>query len=578
MTNPREDLARDRAGWFPGLVRRKRSDGADLKRADVTDLFVTMAEGTAAAADAALSRVEATVEPSGVRVSRVGLPELGARLAAPGTRALVLHEGLEEALYAALEAGASPLSVLSAKGREAAAIAARLTHYEGKGVTLSVDRAARDPFLGVALKAALGIDGADQPPLAAARDPLPAALVSAIAAHPEAVRAVSALKPFELPGVAPAFDLSAAFDAYVAEPAKGTVPPRPGIFVDGTDAELPQTPEGLRDALLRERALRRRLGEEVGLLQEALGGAFTDTETLPHQTIAVDDLDEAAFYGLERRSADGLPFRWIGKERTAVHLTDLPRAGPAMVEVVLAVVISPASLTGFSFTLDGVAPAFVETVNEGGSVTLRGYFDTPAEQNSLGRTRLTLEAGHVEDLSASGDPRCLAVGVHKVTVSALKDLDLAALAQSVRQMVFHADTFTSPAFHALERVGEGPLFRWMGKRTEALFRTEVRQFDPLVVTVEMPVALNRATVDALEIFIDDRHGAAITRETADGVLVREARFEAPTDRATQMSPVTVRLVAGRTAGPFDHDQRILAVAISRVTVQSLHEDGDSAPS
>jgi hypothetical protein len=290
--------------------------------------------------------------------------------------------------------------------------------------------------------------------------------------------------------------------------------------------------------------------------------------------ILAERLTHPAFHGAERRG-DGLSFRWMGRQASADLAVRLPRGIPVRITVRLAAAAGPSTLGALSLAVDGVraGPLQVTPDGAGGAsvsalVRLAGP-SVPAGGRPLERmARLTLRAPAI-DFSDRGDPRRLSIAVHAIraeTVPDAADEDVTAVPSLPPYGVaVEAAELPPVAFFDLETQGDRP-FRWMGRSDRAHLPLAVPQGRPVAVTAELLAAIDAAALDGFTLSLGGQPAdASAVERLEDGRILVTALFPP----VASAGPVALGLEARHRAKPGNGDPRMLAVALSRLTVDAL---------
>ncbi|WP_226581715.1 hypothetical protein [Acuticoccus sediminis] len=471
---------------------------------------------------------------------------------APGAHALVLHPSAEDFATRAVADGAAPSDAIAAWTRHSAALVLQCRRLAPRITVADPHGASDDDALAESLGARLGLrlagDGDD--PARSREDTGEASvaryLCRLVALESPAVATLAAqLRPHALalwsaPIRTSPDEAVAAFRSLQAGSAPG-----PAASTSGEAT--------LRHRLAEAEAQNALLLEQIALLQEAVGASIFDTATLQHQTIYADDgLTHPAFYPPERRPSDGLSLRWIGNANDAVLPTDISRTRPIRVDVQLAVVINAAALDGFSVTCDGLPAVKVErTRMDDGSILHSSTFDAPASPDPLALVRIGLHIASKVDLTARGDPRFVAVAIHKI--------DVWQLEAEAGVVEIAADTLDAPAFYGVEALPDGRRFRWMGRETAAVVPVGGATAGAMRVEVHMPLVIHRRCLDGLELSLDGVAPEVTRIEPAgDGGAIKSAVFP---DGGV---PGELALSLGATV---EAEGRPLGVAIERIVIR-----------
>ncbi|WP_139312822.1 hypothetical protein [Acuticoccus yangtzensis] len=129
--------------------------------------------------------------------------------------------------------------------------------------------------------------------------------------------------------------------------------------------------------------------------------------------------DHPAFYTYEARG-DGLGYHWIGRENSATFTLPVTRRQPRRVDVYVVISINDKTLNGLTISCDGRTPAsYDQTKCPDGTIRKSATFDAVPGSAGAALTDVKLSIGAKVDLTPQGDPRTLAVGIHKIVVTAL---------------------------------------------------------------------------------------------------------------------------------------------------------------
>lgn len=126
----------------------------------------------------------------------------------------------------------------------------------------------------------------------------------------------------------------------------------------------------------------------------------------------------SAFFALEQRGEDGLPFRWMGRANEAEIRVKIGRDRPLLVEVFVAVHVEAAVLESFTVSCDGDPAVSTDTRPADGDIIIKRFnFDPLPKGPRLPVTTLELVLGKVTKMTSGDDKRTLGVGIHKIVVS-----------------------------------------------------------------------------------------------------------------------------------------------------------------
>ncbi|ORE95830.1 hypothetical protein ATO13_03190 [Stappia sp. 22II-S9-Z10] len=509
---------------------------------------------------AALARLTALFTGAGVAAETMEPVRLDAAMwPAPGAlpvHGLILHPSAEDYTTAAARRGTPPAAAIADWTHHTAALLAQCARI-ARLTVLDPHAVLDDDRLADSLGAHLGLTlTGDATPPARSRDEDASAAVTrylcrlAVMETPEVGELAAALAPrvLSLWSAPPAAGIGDALATH-ATLAAGT---GHGGGVD------PVVHAALAHRLAEAEAQIALLVEQIVPLQEAVGAAIFDSATLQHQTIyAEDGLTHPAFYPPERRPADGRPLRWIGREDDAVVATDISRTRPVRVDVEIAVTISQAALKGFSVSVDGKAPLSVEVVRlDDGSWRQSSTFAPPAAPDPLALTRVGLHIAAKTDLTSRGDPRALAVGIHKIDVWQIEG-DTGSGTVEIA-----AADLTAPAFYDLERHPSGAAFRWMGREEAATHALAASLPERVSAVVEMPLAISQRAVDGFALTLGGTAATAAKVEaSADGRLTKTFTFAGVAGADSLGLTLAERVAEGGADG------RMLGVAIARIVLR-----------
>ncbi len=525
---------------------------------------------------AALGRLTRLLEPAGVPVEHLAPAQLDARLwRVPTARALVLHPSAEDCATAAVKAGDTPTAAIMAWTRHSVTLVLQCRRLGTRCAVLDPHGVADDDGLSEALAAHLDLplESDTDDPHRSREDTAAegvARFICRLAALEEpAVHELSAaLRPFTLAlWSAPIrTTLDEALAAHQALAAGTSTAPATSART-ASDDELAAVHARLAEAE-GQNAL---LLEQIALLQEAVGASIFDGATAQHQTIYADEgLTHPAFYPPERRPSDGLSLRWIGNEDDAILPTDISRTRPLRVDVQIAVSADAAALDGFSVTCDGIAPiAVTRTRTDDGSWLHSSTFAPPQNPDPLALVRLGLHIASKVDLTDKGDPRSLAVGIHKIEIW---QLDADREDEDEDGIELGVDSLTAPAFSPVEALPSGERFRWMGQEKSAILPLMGERRGAMRVEVHMPLTTHRRCVEELAISLDGAPADRVLIEPlGDGGAIKSAIFEAGPGPLETLS-----LTLGATAdeglsepgsGEAGDGTRTLRVAIGKIVVR-----------
>ncbi|MEM8852217.1 MAG: hypothetical protein AAGD34_00865 [Pseudomonadota bacterium] len=175
--------------------------------------------------------------------------------------------------------------------------------------------------------------------------------------------------------------------------------------------------DALADILMKLTAI-----EEKGVAALPSGnrGALAPSQhPLKTETIMVGaKFVNAAFYTLEKRGEDGLPFRWMGRASTADMRVKIGRDKALSVEVYVAVHVEAAVLESFTVSCDGDRALLTDTTPAAGNMVVKRFRFAPLPKAPrLPVTTLELSLGKVTKMNKEEDRRILGVGIHKIVVS-----------------------------------------------------------------------------------------------------------------------------------------------------------------
>ncbi|ORE95900.1 hypothetical protein ATO13_03540 [Stappia sp. 22II-S9-Z10] len=329
-----------------------------------------------------------------------------------------------------------------------------------------------------------------------------------------------------------------------------------------------------------------------------------------------------AFHGFER-TASGRPFRWMGLQNEAVIPTHIPAMAALKVTVVLEVVIDGKALGALDIGVNGRFATRTQTAMlPNGQIAKTAIVEMPtaADGTPEGDETLSiwLRQNHSVDLSATGDPRCVGCGISYITVEpaapprgkAAEATPTDAVAPKPaaepapepepepeapapyrvpglagplditrsrddegREIVtlFVRGAFDEAAFHPLETMEDGTSFAWMGRAQEQAFTIVIPIDRPVAVEAHLPMVLDDAAVDALEIEFDQHSPDETSVARLEGsAVVKTAIFPAVDATRPLAEAVEVVLRAphrGDRSG--EGDPRILSVALSKLVVRQL---------
>ncbi|MEM8663825.1 MAG: hypothetical protein AAGF49_06850, partial [Pseudomonadota bacterium] len=498
---------------------------------------------------------------AGVFLEVVPLQRLDELLAADRTaRALVLYEGAMASLIEAMARGVDPSSAATAWAGEARAILRRVREFSPRCLPLTLLAAAHSERLGSFLSERWGFalqntapenialenTGPLPPPAPAAADPVLEALAAlALTADTDAAVIAEALAKLGLGDPAPAPDAARAFEAVRAMRLSRVT------HLARDDGARPQT--GSRPAVL-----------------------FADQPAATAAEIihTDDDFEHPAFYPPERL-ADGTPFRFMGREKTAFFRTRTPFGGPIRITAVMPIVASVPAFEAFRVTVNGKDAVFVETFEADGAIRHVSTFAGPEEGSAPDDLSLTLHApvrieeGRSSGRPRPGAPRLLSVGVRAIEVAPLSEADLAALAAPTNGPITISfdETFAHPAFHSAER-SNGIAFRWMGRANEASLPVKLRRSTAVAVKLFVPFAADQAYFDSLTLSLDgDAVPLKVKESYGVGGSVLSAEFPARTAAVLPFSTLTLRVDTADHPPPVEG--RTLLLAFEKIVLEPL---------
>lgn len=455
---------------------------------------------------------------------------------APGAYGLLLHPSAEDMLVAAAARGEPPSTALAAWEERTAALLAQCRRLSPRIAVLDPHAVLDDDALAETLGRHLGLalppdgEGPARSRDAAAGDPVARFLCRlAVLESAPTLAAADALRRYTVPlwSAPDRANLDEALAARTATAREVAPTAHDQAEIDALTDELAAT----RARLMEAEAQLALLQEQTVLLQEAVGADIFDTATLQHQTIYADDgLTHSAFYPPERRPSDGRPFRWLGREAEAVLPTDISRTRAIRVDLELAVVLNRASVDGLSVTLSGARPVRTQTASlADGSTLLRTEFAVPDSPDPLSLARIGLHAGHMVDLSSRGDPRSVAVGIHKIEIWHMEEPAAGTVLAEV-----DAAALPAPAFAGQAETPDGAGHaRWLDPaHLPAELSVTLDRARPVEVLVHIAQVRNQASLEALALEIDGQPGEPIATEPlGQAGAVKRLRIPAAPDHA-----------------------------------------------
>ena len=312
------------------------------------------------------------------------------------------------------------------------------------------------------------------------------------------------------------------------------------------------------------------LGEEIEVPELPMEGPF-------RQSIVFDErVNSPAFYGIERRPSDNLVFRWMGRTESGEVPVRLPSGRRIRVSALLPIVIDDAAFAGFTFGINGhFADTYETERTPDGILVKRAVFTVPGEPDGpLAPGRINLAAAIRIDMSAKGDARMLAVGLHSLELEEVDAGEAEPEADADAEGAFEVLTaqkhFDRPAFYHLERQDDRTMFRWMGREDEETFTVTIARDRPLRVTAHLVHAIDRAALDGFEIGL----GEAFADEyeltlPSGGGAIKTATFTLP-DATPEPSPVRLTLrLKSKVDLSSRGDPRTLGVAVSKIVVRQV---------
>ena len=312
------------------------------------------------------------------------------------------------------------------------------------------------------------------------------------------------------------------------------------------------------------------LGEEIEAPELPTEGPF-------RQSIVFDErINSPAFYGIERRPADNLVFRWMGRTERGEVPVRLPSGRRVRVSALMPIVIDDAAFEGFTFGINGhFADEYETERTPDGIIIKRAVFTVPGEPDGpLAPGRIDLAAKTRKDMSDKGDARLLAIGLHSLEIEEVDTGETGPEADTDGEgatLILTAQKhFDRPAFYHLERQDERTMFRWMGREDEESFTVTIARDRPLRVTAHLVHAIDRAALDGFEIGLEDAFAEEYELALpAEGGAIKTATFTLP-DETAEPAPVRLRLRLRSKVDLSDRgDPRTLGVALSKIVVRQV---------
>ena len=150
-------------------------------------------------------------------------------------------------------------------------------------------------------------------------------------------------------------------------------------------------------------------------------GAFTRSQSgvdeAGSRTISMDDTFRNPAFHPPEKEPDGTTFSWIGKTGRGDITVDLRHDGLIEVAVHILHAIGPEMVTGLHIGCDGIFAETSTIVREGGMTIKSARIAVPDDDTD--QVVVNLRADVIKDMTEIGDPRTLAVAVHKIVLTPL---------------------------------------------------------------------------------------------------------------------------------------------------------------
>ncbi|WMS45354.1 hypothetical protein RDV64_23670 (plasmid) [Acuticoccus sp. MNP-M23] len=316
------------------------------------------------------------------------------------------------------------------------------------------------------------------------------------------------------------------------------------------------------------------LGEEIEIPELPMEGPF-------RQSIVFDErVNSPAFYGLERRPGDNLPFRWMGRTESGEVPVRLPSGRKVRVSAFMPIVINEAAFAGFTFGINGHFAEEYETERTSDGMAIkRAVFTVPGEPDGpLAPGRINLAAASRTDMSGKGDARLLAIGLHSLELEEVAEADagetgIEADAENQPDGALRVLTaqkhFDHPAFYHLERRDDQMMFRWMGREDDQDFTVSIARDRPVRVTAHIAHAIDKAALEGFQIGIEDAFASDYELVLPpEGGAIKSATFTLANPAA--QTPVRLQLRLKSKVDLSDRgDPRTLGVALSKIVVRQV---------
>lgn len=336
------------------------------------------------------------------------------------------------------------------------------------------------------------------------------ALVSTLAylAVESSDRARSAAKSLaSLPGGSrPSVNLEAAASALVAARC------RANAWVEHDEPDC-------KTALQSLRAERDLMASQLAGVQDRLEALLVEAPPIGQIVLLDETSNHPAFHQVERIDPSR-PFRWLGRQPTAMFATNVARRHAVRVEVMIESAITEAARDGLSILMDGEESQKVETVFlQNGRYLKAAEFGGDPTAPAAGRRNLVLVQHGSVDMTEKGDARTLGCAISRISIEPIECSER-AVKRHKTVLAFDARPGRNK-FGALETLRDGTPYRRLSAGSSARVSIDVPPTDRVRLQAHCLSGTTRDAADKLSISVTGlAFGSARTKLLAKGGFVR----------------------------------------------------------